>query len=331
MALSSLIVNPAADKNHDHAEWSDRTIAFLGPVGTFSEQALLSQADLASARVLPMSSFGEVLRATEDGEVDYAFVAIENAIEGTVNATQDALVFDADLFIQREVVLPIHLDLMAQPGVALGDITKVMSYPHALAQCRHYVARELPGAEPEASNSTAEAARLIAAATGDLARTGAAIGPSRAAEVYGLEVLAHAIEDHADNATRFLLVTRETIPAATGHDKTSIVVFQRADEPGSLLSILHEFADRGINLTKLESRPTRRVLGDYCFLIDLEGHIADELVADALRSLRARQADVKFLGSYPIAGEQAEQVRVEVNDAQREADAWLATLRSRVQ
>jgi len=323
-------VNAPAEQNPAAADWSGRTIAYLGPVGTFSEQALLSQPDLATATALPMSSFVEVLRATEGGEVDYAFVAIENAIEGTVNASQDALVFDADLFIQREVVLPIHLDLMARPGVAIGDITHVMSYPHALAQCRHFVARELPGATPEAANSTAEAARLLAAATDELARTGAAIGPRRAAEVYGLEILASAIEDHPDNATRFLLITRDAVPAPTGHDKTSIVVFQHADEPGSLLSILHEFADRGINLSKLESRPTRRGLGDYCFLIDLEGHIADELVADALRSLRARQADVKFLGSYPIAGERADRVREEVSEAQREADSWLDGLRARV-
>lgn len=323
-------MDAAADQIPEPADWSGRSIAYLGPIGTFSEQALLSQPDLARATAVPMSSFGEVLRATEDGEVDYAFVAIENAIEGTVNAAQDALVFDADLLIQREVVLPIHLDLMARPGVTLSNIARVMSYPHALAQCRHFVARELPGAVPEAANSTAEAARLIAAAEGDLAHSTAAIGPSRAAEVYGLEILAHAIEDHPDNATRFLLITRDLIPPATGHDKTSIVVFQRADEPGSLLSILHEFADRGINLTKLESRPTRRGLGDYCFLIDLEGHLADELVADALRSLRARQADVKFLGSYPIAGEQADRVRQEVTAAQREADDWLAALRQRL-
>jgi prephenate dehydratase len=323
-------VDANAEQNPEPADWSGRRIAYLGPVGTYSEQALLGQADLASAVAVPMRSFGEVLRATEDGEVDYAFVAIENAIEGTVNATQDALVFDADLFIQREVVLPIHLDLMARPGVTLADITHVMSYPHALAQCRHFVARELPGATPEAANSTAEAARLIATGDDERARTGAAIGPRRAAEVYGLEILARAIEDHPDNATRFLLITRDLIPAATGHDKSSIVVFQRSDEPGSLLSILHEFADRGINLTKLESRPTRRGLGDYCFLIDFEGHIEDELVADALRSLRARQAAVKFLGSYPIAGEEAAQVREQVSEARRQADDWLEDLRGHV-
>lgn len=319
-----------AEQNPNPEDWSGRRIAYLGPVGTFSEQAILGQPDLATAIMVPMSSFGEVLRATEDGEVDYAFVAIENAIEGTVNASQDALVFDADLFIQREVVLPIHLELMARPGVALADITSVMSFPHALAQCRHFIARELPGATPEAANSTAEAARLVAAAEGDLAGHIAAIGPRRAAEVYGLDILASAVEDHPDNATRFLLITRDIVPMATGHDKTSIVVFQPSDEPGSLLSILHEFADRGINLTKLESRPTRRGLGDYCFLIDLEGHIEDELVADALRSLRARQADVKFLGSYPIAGERAAQVREKVSEARRQADDWLDDLRSRV-
>jgi prephenate dehydratase len=323
-------VEADAEQNPEPADWSGRRIAFLGPIGTYSEQALLGQPDLATAIAVPMSSFGEVLRATEDGEVDYAFVAIENAIEGTVNATQDALVFDADLFIQREVVLPIHLDLMARPGVTLADITHVMSYPHALAQCRHFVARELPRATPEASNSTAEAARFVATSDDEQALTGAAIGPSRAAEVYGLEILARAIEDHPDNATRFLLITRDVIPRATGHDKTSIVVFQRSDEPGSLLSILHEFADRGINLTKLESRPTRRGLGDYCFLIDLEGHIEDELVADALRSLRSRQADVKFLGSYPIAGEEADQVREEVSEARRQADEWIENLRAHV-
>lgn len=323
-------MNAPAEQTHAHAEWSSRTIAFLGPVGTFSEQALLSEPDLAAATALPMQSFNEVLRATEDGEVDYAFVAIENAIEGTVNATQDALVFDAELFIQREVVLPINLALMAHPGTRLDQIEEVLSYPHALAQCRHYLSRELPEALPEAANSTAEAARLVAAATGDDAHRLAAIGPARAAEVYGLEVLADAVEDHPDNATRFLLVTRDTIAPPTGHDKTSIVVFQNTDEPGSLLSILHEFADRGINLTKLESRPTRRALGEYCFLIDLEGHLADELVADALRSLRSKQAEVKFLGSYPVAGERADERRQVICEAQREADAWLSDLRSRV-
>jgi prephenate dehydratase len=149
--------------------------------------------------------------------------------------------------------------------------------------------------------------------------------------VYGLEVIAAAIEDHDNNETRFVLVARDGIPAATGHDKTSIVVFQRADEPGSLLSILQEFAARGINLTKLESRPTRKGLGDYAFLIDLEGHLSDEVVADALRSLKTKQTDVKFLGSYPAAGEHGPAVRKEVEAAASRADAWLDDLRSGIE
>lgn len=312
------------------SDWSRRSIAFLGPIGTFSEQALLSQPDLSSAALRPLDTFADVLRAAEDGTVDYAFVAIENAIEGTVNITQDALAFDSDLLIQREIVLPIHLALMARPGVHLDDVTHVYSFPHALAQCRKWMGAHLPRAVPEASNSTADAARMLAEATDDHLLHGAAIAPARAAEVYGLDILATEIEDHDDNATRFVLVAPHTVPAPTGHDKTSIVVFQRADEPGSLLSILQEFAARNVNLTKLESRPTRRGLGDYCFVIDLEGHIADEVVADALRSLKSKHAEVKFMGSYPAAGEQGHEVRQEVADAERRADDWITDLRDRI-
>ncbi len=305
-------------------DWPSRSIAFLGPVGTFTEQALVGQGDLAQAKLVPLPTFAAVLTAVEAGDVDHGFVAIENAIEGTVNVNQDTLAFDVDLLIQREVVLPVHLDLMARPGVELADVTTVWSYPHALAQCRKYLARDLPLAEPEAANSTADAARMLAEHDEPHA---AAIAPGRAADVYGLNVLAHAIEDHDDNATRFVLVGREGIPAASGHDKTSIVVFQRADEPGSLLTILQEFAARGINLSKLESRPTGRGLGDYCFLIDLEGHLSDEVVADALRSLKAKQSDVKFLGSYPAAGDHGPAVRREVEESRRRADEWVRSLR----
>jgi len=268
-----------------------------------------------------------VLSAVEAGDVEYGFVAIENAIEGTVNVNQDTLAFDVDLLIEREVVLPVHLDLMVRPGVTLDQVTRVWSYPHALAQCRKFLARELALAETEATNSTADAARTLAQS--DDAH-GAAIAPTRAADVYGLEVIEHAIEDHEGNETRFVLVARQGIPAATGHDKTSIVVFQRADEPGSLLTILQEFAARGVNLTKLESRPTGRGLGDYCFLIDLEGHLSDEVVADALRSLKAKQADVKFLGSYPMAGDQGPARRAEVEESRQRATEWLDDLRGRV-
>ncbi len=181
--------------------------------------------------------------------------------------------------------------------------------------------------QAQATNSTADAARTLAE-SGD-GHT-AAIGTAHAAEVYGLDVLASGIEDHPENATRFVVVSRDGVPAATGHDKTSIVVFQRADAPGSLLSILQEFAARAINLSKLESRPTKRGLGDYCFLIDLEGHLDDELVADALRNLKMKQTDVKFLGSYPAAGAHGPAVRREADLAWKRADEWLADLRSQV-
>jgi prephenate dehydratase len=148
--------------------------------------------------------------------------------------------------------------------------------------------------------------------------------------VYGLEVLEHEIEDHPENATRFVVVAPAGVPARTGHDKTSIVVFQRADAPGSLLGILQEFAARSINLTKLESRPTKRALGDYCFLIDLEGHVADEVVADALRELKIKQGEVKFLGSYPAAGEHGPAVRRDADQAWAAANAWLRDLRDQV-
>ena len=321
---------PAQPASTATIDWTKRSIAFLGPIGTFSEQALLDQPDLSSAHLHALDTFADVLRAAEESTVDFAFVAIENAIEGTVNITQDALAFDSDLLIQREIVLPIHLDLMVRPGVSLGDITSVYSFPHALAQCRKWMGEHLPHAVAEASNSTADAARMLAAATDEHLAHGAAIAPARAAEVYGLEIVAHAIEDHDDNATRFVLVAPGRVPPPSGHDKTSIVVFQRSDEPGSLLSILQEFAARNINLTKLESRPTRRGLGDYCFLIDLEGHVDDEIVADALRSLKAKHAEVKFMGSYPAAGDKGHEVRHEVADAQQRAADWIDELRARI-
>jgi prephenate dehydratase len=158
----------------------------------------------------------------------------------------------------------------------------------------------------------------------------AALAPRLAAELYGLEVLAHGVEDHPDNQTRFVALASGGVPSPTGHDKTSIVCFQREDRPGSLHAILSEFAARSINLTKLESRPSKRGLGDYCFLIDLEGHLADEVVADCLRVLHAELADVKFLGSYPAAGDHGPAVRARADTAWREADAWVRSLRSQI-
>ncbi len=297
------------------------SIGFLGPSGTFTEQALTSEPDLANLEHRQFPSMPSVIHATSRGEVDLGFVALENSIEGSVNASQDTLAFDSELLIQREVVISVQMNLIAEAGTRLEDLTEVISIPHAIGQCRGFLAEHLPEVVPVTANSTAEAVEQLAA---DPAAHRAAIGPAMTASMYGLEILASEIEDHPENTTRFVVVAPDRVPARTGNDKTSIVVFQRADRPGSLLGILQEFAARSINLTKLESRPTRRGLGDYCFLIDLEGHISDPLVADALTNLHAKHEAVKLLGSYPAAGEAAQEARRESNDAWTAAQAWLA-------
>jgi prephenate dehydratase len=300
------------------------SVAYFGPAATFTHEALLTQPDLAGADLRPLGTITAVLEAVAEGQVDLGCVPIENAIEGTVSASIDGLIFDVDLYIQREVVLDIHLHLMAKPGTSLGAVRQVSSYPHALAQCQKFLARELPGAEQRAANSTADAARVL----GESAATdAAAIAPRLAAERYGLSILAEDVEDHPENQTRFVVVARGRVPKATGHDKTSIVCFQRADHPGSLHGILGQFAARNINLTKLESRPTKQGLGDYCFVIDLSGHLGDEVVADCLRDLHASLAGVKFLGSYPAAGADGAIVRQQADAAWQAADEWLAGLR----
>jgi prephenate dehydratase len=239
--------------------------------------------------------------------------------------TLDALTFDADLLLQREVVINVVMHLLAPPGVALEQVERVVSIPVATAQCRRWLRGSLPGVEQVAAGSTAEAARVVGE---ERDGRSAAIAPALAGELYGLVPLAADIEDHPENQTRFVVVAPGGVPAPTGHDKTTIVCFQHADRPGSLLGILQEFAARAINLTYLSSRPTKRSLGEYCFLIDLEGHVADEVVADCLRELKAKLADVKFLGSYPAAGARGEEVRREAAASWRAADAWLRAIRS---
>jgi prephenate dehydratase len=303
-------------------------VAYFGPAGTFTEEALLSQADLAAGKRTPHGSVPEVIAAVERGDVDGGVVPIENMIEGSVSVTLDTLAFDSELLIQREIDLPVSLNLCAPPGVGLADIRTVTSFPHAVAQCRGWLGNKLPDAETRASHSTSDAAREVARSK---RRDLAAICNALAADLYGLEVLATDIEDHPENETRFVLVGRG-VPAPTGHDKTSIVCFQRQDRPGSLLGILQEFAARDVNLTKLESRPTKQGLGDYCFFIDCEGHVADEVVADALRNLSAKHGAVKFLGSYPVGGPQEAGVekRKAVGKAWKKASAWVDGLRAQI-
>ncbi|MCH7789511.1 MAG: prephenate dehydratase [Acidobacteria bacterium] len=296
------------------------TIGYLGPSGTFTEQALDNEADISALERVQFPTMPAVIHAVSAGEIDLGFVAIENSIEGSVNASQDTLVFDSELLIQREVLLSIQMNLIAGPGTRLQDITEVISIPHAIGQCRNYLSATLPDVMTLSASSTAEAVELLAL---EPVSHRAAIGPANAATSYGLEIIAADIEDHPENMTRFVVVAPDRVPAPTGHDRTSIVVFQRKDQPGSLLGILQEFAARSINLTKLESRPTRRSLGDYCFLIDLEGHISEPVVADALTNLHAKHESLKLLGSYPAAGEAAKTARRSQSDSWRKATAWL--------
>ena len=302
-------------------------VGFLGPHGTFAEEAVLTQPDLAGQELSPLRSVPDVIGAVERGEVDVGLVPIENSIEGTVTVTLDTLAFDTDLLIRREVDLPISLNLCVPAGTKLGAVTTVLSHPNPLGQSRVWLSRKLPDAMTVVTNSTAEAAAEVA----DRREPGrGAICTAFAAEIHGLDIVASEIEDHPENQTRFVLVGHG-IPRPTGHDKTSIVCFQRENRPGSLLAILQEFAARAIDLTKLESRPTKQSLGDYCFFIDFNGHIVDELVADGLRNLRAKTADVKFLGSYPVAGqEDAHTRRQAAGKAWRESGEWIDELRRRV-
>ncbi len=299
-------------------------VGFFGPHGTFTEEALASVGELADCEHVAYATIPDVLRAAESREVDLGVVPIENSIEGTVSATLDHLVFDSDLLIQLEMVLDIHLFLLAPPGTRLEEVRSVVSFPHASAQCRRFVHERLGDAEVLPANSTADAARLVGERRPPHT---AAIAPRLSARLYGLEVLAEAIEDYGGNQTRFLAVGEARVPPPTGHDKTSIVCFQAADHPGSLHEILGQFSARSLNLTKIESRPTKQGLGDYCFVIDLEGHVSDEVVGDCLRELRAGLPGCKFLGSYPAAGEHALARREAVSSARHQAGEWLSGIR----
>jgi len=303
-------------------------VGFFGPFGTFTEQALRTQADLVVGDLFDYPTVPDVLDAVEAGDVDCGVVPIENSIEGVVNFTQDALAFDYDLLITREIVLDIEHCLVGRRGDGLDDLKVILSIPVATAQCHRFLRERLRDVEVRAANSTAEAARLVAEET---AGGTAAIAPRVAAERYGLDVLATDIADHAGNQTRFVVVARKGIPAATGHDRTAMVVFQRADEPGSLISILQEFAARRINLSNLLSRPTKAGgLGDYCFVIYADAHVSDEVMAATLRALHAKQGAVKFLGSYPAAGEQAHDAREHADSRWKAADDWVAGLRDEI-
>jgi prephenate dehydratase len=266
--------------------------AFLGPAGTHTEEALISLG-VPDMQPVPCISIEDVFLAVADGRADAGVVPIENSIEGSVNATLDALAFDTDLHVTAEFTRDIHNALVVAPGVKLRDVTSVVSHPQALSQSRGWLMKKLPECPVLAANSTAEAVKRAVAEPGV-----AAVGTALAAELYGGEVLASAIEDYKHNQTRFVVLGRG-ICEPTGRDKTSLALFIHQNRPGALLMILSEFAYGQINLTKLQSRPTKKALGEYMFYVDLQGHLTDERVSLALECLRLKLREVKVLGSYP--------------------------------
>lgn len=308
-------------------DFSGSTISYLGPRGTFTEEALRSQRDLAQAELVPYPTIAAAIEAVSNGETDYGFVAIENSIEGTVAATIDALIFDHDVFVIREVIHDIHLDLMGTSDTKLEGIKKVLSYPHASAQCRGFVSEFLPNAEIIATNSTAEAAKIVSESDDP---TLSALAPAVSADIYGLKVIKSAVEDYKDNQTRFFLLNRDHLTPKSGHDKTTVVCFQLSDRPGSLLSILAQFSARSINLNKLESRPSKAGLGQYCFVIDLEGHIEDPIVADTLSELHRSLPELKLIGSYPMARHGSREKVEDKKARSSKAETWLSDLLSRI-
>lgn len=299
-------------------------LAFLGPEGTFAHAAMRMLPGATDATALPMSSVTLAIDAVRAGNADGALVPLENSVEGAVPATLDELANGEPLIIADEVYLRVEFDLMARPGTRRPDIRTVATHPHAEAQVRRWLIDNLPEATVELVGSTAGAAQAVAAGEYD-----AAVGAGVAASLYDLETLATHIADNPGAVTRFVLLTRPASPPApSGNDRTSLVAYLREDHSGALLEILMEFAVRSVNLTRIESRPTKGRIGQYCFSIDCEGHITDERVGDAIAALHRVCADVRYLGSYPRRDGTLEQIQPGRSDGEFiEARAWLAKVR----
>lgn len=301
--------------------------AYLGPVGTFTEAALIELTNGQEVDRIPAESVTAALTLVRSGQVAGALVPIENSVEGSVSGTVDELSHGELLQIVDEVAIPVEFALLARPGTKLTDIKKVATHPHAQAQCREWLAKNLPGVHVLPAMSTAAAAAELA----DNANYDAAIASVTAAPHYGLSVLAEGIGDKDAAWTRFVLVKKPGhLNKSTGNDKTTLALFIKADRPGALLEILTEFAKHNVNLTRIESRPTKKQLGDYFFSIDAEGHIDDENVGNALKALHRTCSDVKFLGSYPRHAQHTLVVDATItDDAEIDPDTWLTKLRER--
>jgi len=275
-----------------------RTLGYLGPQGTFSHTAALHYAGLYGYTPVCCSSLDAVVQKIASREITGGIVPVENSLGGSVGETLDLLTNTDEIWVTAEFLLPVRQHLLARPGVVLADISKIYSHPQALVQCRSFLKQQLTDTPVVETVSTASAALMVAGA--ETAAT-AAVGSQSAAITYGLQIMHADIQDNANNTTRFLLLGREK-PVFSGEAKTSLVLALR-DSPGALCRILNPLAQREINLTRIESRPSGSKLGDYIFFIDLEGHINSQEVNNAIRELRKNTFWLKILGCYPIAAE----------------------------
>jgi prephenate dehydratase len=274
-------------------------ISLLGPAGTFTEDALREASPGAAMELFRAPTVHDAIMAVERGEVGRAFVPYENSIEGSVRSTLDTLAFDTGgVTIAGEHDFRVHAHLIAREGTELGQVAAILSHPQPLAQCAGFLREHLPGVERRSVSSTAEAVRMVS----ESVRPWAAIGARAAAELYGCAVLREGIEDQADNVTRFVWIAPiGTAPAGSGPWKTSLVFSELgADHPGALVDALQEFSSRGVNLSRIESRPLRQGLGRYMFFVDAEGAAEDPAISEALTSLRKKAESVRILGSYPV-------------------------------
>lgn len=267
-------------------------LAYLGPPGTYTEEAALKYAP--GAELISVPSIGAVAEAVHRGVADEGVVPIENSLEGSVNDTVDLLIQEETLFIRQELVLEVVHCLIVRSGTKLEEIEVVYSHPQALAQCRGWLDNRVPGAQRMGSLSTAAAVEQVL----NTDAKAAAVGTQRAAGLYGAEVLAQGIQDSVVNMTRFVVLAFED-HEPTGQDKTSLCFSFADDRAGLLFGVMAEFASRNINLAKVESRPTKETLGRYIFLIDLEGHRQDQLVSEALTMVKNLAGTIRILGSYP--------------------------------
>ena len=267
-------------------------VAYLGPAGTFTEGAALKHAP--QAELVPCPSISTVAEAVSNGRADEGIVPIENSLEGSVNDTLDMLINEPSLFISGELVLPVEHCLLVRSGTDVSDIKVIYSHPQALAQCRRYLEARFPGVSAAAALSTAAAAKRLS----DSQEPAGAIGTIRASELYKLDVLAHGIQDNPNNVTRFAVLAPSD-QGPSGNDRTSLCFSFTDDRPGLLYGVIKGFAERGINLAKIESRPTGASLGEYIFLIDLDGHREETPVREALQHLREQASWFRIFGSYP--------------------------------